>query len=535
MKTYFERTYQLNIVLLLFIAGAQLANALAAILNANVLNSLLKLNLRAFGHAVALEIGAWLLFSVLLYAQQYLMGVVIQKMSLLLRQDIMRQLSRRPYAVYHEESSDTYGSWLTNDITMIEEQGFKNVYSVAKAIVGTLVSVAVLLTYHWSLVLLTFILSAVTTGLPQLLSKQMARASVETARSNERFLSGVHDLLAGFDTLFSFDKTAHLVTGVTKYGQALATAKIRQNTINTTASIIGVIANVSSQILTMAWTGVLALQKLTTVGATVSTSQLASTVYNGVANLGTEFNAIRSVQPILAKYHLNAVPQHNSHKVTNNLADTGLVIRQLTFTYDQQPALGPVDLRVPAASKAAITGDSGVGKSTLLNILAGKLSGYQGSVKIGGQELKNLSLAELHRMVLYIDQIPYVFNDTIRENVTLGDPYSDKPIWAALKESDLADFVAAQPQGLDTPVGENGRLFSGGQRQRLALARGLLRHKKVLLIDEGTNSLSHAAAISVENQFLQLPDTTVLFVTHQLHQENRQLFDQVLQLQPATA
>jgi ATP-binding cassette subfamily C protein len=112
----------------------------------------------------------------------------------------------------------------------------------------------------------------------------------------------------------------------------------------------------------------------------------------------------------------------------------------------------------------------------------------------------------------------------------LGDNFTDQEIWHALAESDLDAYVRLLPDKLDNLAGENGRLFSGGQRQRLALARGLLRDRKILLIDEGTSSLNRASAIAVEDQFLSLKGVSVLFVTHQLHSENKDRFDQIIQL-----
>ncbi|MCV3296791.1 MAG: ABC transporter ATP-binding protein [Oenococcus sp.] len=97
-------------------------------------------------------------------------------------------------------------------------------------------------------------------------------------------------------------------------------------------------------------------------------------------------------------------------------------------------------------------------------MLAGKLLNYSGSVKIAGQELKNLSSEQLRKTITYVDQIPYVFNGTIRDNLTLGEKFSDDAIFQALKRNDLFDFVMAQKQGLDSSVGEKGQLFSGGQR-----------------------------------------------------------------------
>src|SRR5699024_2040070 len=108
------------------------------------------------------------------------------------------------------------------------------------------------------------------------------------------------------------------------------------------------------------------------------------------------------------------------------------------------------------------------GKSTLLNILNGKLTDYGGSAAFGGQEIKTLSGQELREHILYIDQLPYLFDGTIRENITMGESFSEEALQTVLKETALEEVISALPNGLDTPVGEAGRILSGGQRQRVA-------------------------------------------------------------------
>lgn len=112
----------------------------------------------------------------------------------------------------------------------------------------------------------------------------------------------------------------------------------------------------------------------------------------------------------------------------------------------------------------------------------------------------------------------------------MGEKFSDEELWEALNKSQLKDFVKKLDKGLDSFVGEKGQLFSGGQRQRLALARGLLRKPQILLVDEGTNSLSQDVAIQIEEQLVMLNDLTVIFVTHQLHTEVIKKFDQIIKL-----
>lgn len=178
----------------------------------------------------------------------------------------------------------------------------------------------------------------------------------------------------------------------------------------------------------------------------------------------------------------------------------------------------------------AIVGTSGSGKTTLLNILNGKLTDYRGSIKFNGYELNSISGDSLRESILYLDQQPYIFDGTIRDNITLDESFTEGEINHAIAKSALQDVIDLLPNGIDTSIGEGGRLLSGGQKQRLALARGLIRGKKIILLDEGTSSLDQKNALEIEKNLLEQNDLTVIMITHHLREEIREYIDDVLSL-----
>jgi ATP-binding cassette subfamily B protein len=172
-----------------------------------------------------------------------------------------------------------------------------------------------------------------------------------------------------------------------------------------------------------------------------------------------------------------------------------------------------------AGGKYAIVGQSGCGKSTLTKILLGLLPGYTGEVYYGSCEQRQTDLKSLYEKVAYVDQQVYLFQDTVRFNITLGQPYTDEQIWTVLRKCCLADYVRNLPQGLDTMLAENGKNLSGGQRQRIALARGLIREVQYLILDEGTSALDADNARRIEDGLLAEDELGVIFITHHLREE----------------
>jgi ABC-type transport system involved in cytochrome bd biosynthesis fused ATPase/permease subunit len=197
----------------------------------------------------------------------------------------------------------------------------------------------------------------------------------------------------------------------------------------------------------------------------------------------------------------------------------GVRIDGLTASWPSGPeVLEGLSLEVAPGERVAIVGSSGSGKSTLLAVLAGFLP-YDGSVRLGGVELRDLRGSDVRSVVGWCPQLPHVFDTSVVENVRLAKPdASDDDVRAALDAVGLGPWLDAQPRGLDTPVGDHGALVSAGQRQRLGVARVLLAGHPVVLLDEPTEHLDEATAEVVAAELLRaLTGRTVLWVAHRPH------------------
>lgn len=533
MLHYFRLNPGRTFIVSLMTVLCSLVRVSHGVLLAYILNAIVAKNMQRFVLWTVADFAVFTLLGVLLFSTSWLRSILIQKMSTQLRLDIAQNVTSGDYAFFHRHDTGTYGSWLTNDITMIESQGFACFFLIIQLICDTGFTIVAFLQFHWSLIVISFLLALATYGVPQLLHKQMAVANLNVTHANEKLLARAQSLFKGFDTLFSLDLQRHIPADLKEPAEALAQAQVKESVVQAGMNGIAGYSSIISQITLTAWTGLLVLWGLTSIGTLDSVGNLSFNILNSMAQLGPVIVAIQAVQPLFAKYvPAPADPQAAEKKQLPPAAAGPIQLTDLTYTYpgSQKTALRPITVTIAPTQKVAVTGPSGVGKSTLLNILNGKLTNYQGAAEIAHIPLQQINSHSLRRTLLYIDQLPYVFAGTVRDNMNLGEHYSDKQIMTALQQADLAAFVQELPAGLDTPVGEDGRLFSGGQRQRLALARGMLRQRHIMLIDEGTSALDRASALTVENSFLKQADLTVIFVTHQLHDENKALFDQVIQL-----
>ncbi len=198
--------------------------------------------------------------------------------------------------------------------------------------------------------------------------------------------------------------------------------------------------------------------------------------------------------------------------------DTSIRCRGLRFSYEaDREILHSVDLMFPQGSFTSIVGESGCGKSTIASVLMGRNKGYTGSVTIGGVELRELNEAGLMKNLTYISHQSYLYKGTVRDNLLMGDPGADDAkLWAVLEKVNLADFLRNE-QGLDTKLTSRGENFSGGQRQRLALARALLHDSPVYIFDEATSNIDVESENDIMAQIHKLASTkTVILISHRL-------------------
>ncbi|PRO87287.1 hypothetical protein C6Y13_11785 [Lactiplantibacillus pentosus] len=318
-----------------------------------------------------------------------------------------------------------------------------------------------------------------------------------------------------------------------KYKVAFVTAKAENNGLINWISVL-------SQAAIGVLTGSLALNGIMKVGNVITCSSLAGVIFGNLTALSFAIVGLRTVKPIIKKFQLassNSATQATSQATTQSTANLtnfqrAIDFDDVTFTYDNQstPTLRKLNLRLEKNHKYALFAPSGFGKTTILNLIFGMYTDYQGTLTIDGQDYRQLPESQIQAQMLYVDQHPYIFTGNLRENILMGRTVDDQTFAAVCRICGIDEFVDELPDGFATQLRHGGANLSGGQMQRVAMARMLLSDRPILLLDEITSALDLETALRVETNILQQSNKTVIMVTHNLHQQTKPLFDEIIDL-----
>jgi ATP-binding cassette subfamily C protein len=239
-----------------------------------------------------------------------------------------------------------------------------------------------------------------------------------------------------------------------------------------------------------------------------------SKIQKAMQELAQSDNMYWAVQATIAEVEQAGEPHRGTAKPSLVQACR---LENVSFSYGRGTVLNDVSIEIPAGGITTLIGESGSGKTTVADLLLGLFLPESGRILIDGVDLKEIDIRQWRSMIGYVPQEVLMFNDTIQANIALGDPsIAEAEVVEALKTAGLYDFVMSLPNGLQTMVGERGMMISGGQRQRLALARALVHRPQLLILDEATSALdplTEAEICAAVRQ--QAGRITVLAITHQ--------------------
>ena len=446
-----------------------------------------------------------------------------------------QKLTGKSIASFRDESTAAYLSALTNDAASVEADYLAQQLTV---ITKTVTFFGALFMMLWYSPLLTAIAVGVT-ALPLaaslLTGGRLQAAEKQVSERNRDFTAALSDCLSGFAVVKTFKAEREIFQLFVESNRALEQEKFSRRRLKVLIGMIGAVTGLVAQLgvfLAGAW---LALSGSgLTAGTVILFVNLMNFMIGPVSELPALLAGRRAALGLIGKL-ADALEKDGSAGGSRMLSrlEHSIELRDVSFGYEEgKDVLHHVSARFEAGRAYAIVGGSGSGKSTLLNLLLAENTGYRGSVLLDGTELCELSPEALYGLMSVIQQNVFVFNASIRDNVSMFREFPQEALDEAIRRAHLRELLDAR--GADYLCGENGKGLSGGEKQRVSIARSLLKKSSVLLVDEATAALDAQTAHQVSSDILDLTGMTRIVVTHSLEEALLRRYDGIFVLKNGT-
>lgn len=444
---------------------------------------------------------------------------------------VFAALTKKNISAFSGENSSIYISALTNDIPAIEQGYLWNTFTMLESLLTFLGAMVLMIWYSPLLTLIAVALSLLPLIASVLTGNRVAQAEKKVSDRNETYTSTLRDSLGGFSVIKSFQAEAQILRIFRENVHALAKAQCAKHKMRILVQMFGSVAGITAQLGVFLFGAYLALSgKGVTAGTTMIFVQLMNYVLSPIGTIPTCIAERKAAKALIEKIAnaLNTNVREQSHVEYTELTRQ-ISVNGLSFGYTpEKQVLKDINCTFELGKKYAVVGASGSGKSTLFNLLMASYPNYDGAILYDDTELRKIGSDRLYKIESIIQQNVFVFNATIKDNITMFRDFPQARIDEAIRLSGLSALI--EEKGADYLCGENGNGLSGGEKQRISIARSLLKQSQVLLVDEATAALDAETAYQVSSAILGLENVTAIVVTHALDAALLRRYDGILTL-----
>lgn len=431
-----------------------------------------------------------------------------------IRQELLRGMLSRDLGAFKQETVGSYVSQLTNDITAIQNEFFTPLYNIVLYGGMLLFSLFFLYRIHPLMFLIAVAMAVFPAVIPHIFARHLKKSRWAFSSENASYVTTSKDILQGFETLRSFGGEESAARKHCASAVGVAKAELRYNkVINCNIATTSFIGQVVFY-LVLAIGIVLAFQGDLSIGYLVTATNLINFTNQPVQVISQSVSKIVATKDI--RRRLAATCKKAAQRTVKENAAHGyaLALKHVRFRYGEDGpwVLDDICCTFEEGKKYVLVGASGAGKSTLAKVIAGMYGNFEGTITCGGKDVRRMTRQEFTDTIAIIPQSPFLFNGTVLENITLfSGRWTEADVLTAALQAGLGDLLAELPLGLHSKILENS--LSGGQAQRIGIARALLRKPAVLLADEPTANLDSALADDIEHLLMDWPGTAIL-ITH---------------------
>lgn len=494
-----------------------------------IIDSGMSQNRKALTQAILIGAIVIFIYASLNFISLRLRNKLVRQIMSRYKNKVFKSILDRDYREFSKEKSGKFISILTENMKKIEQDYLHQYFNISKNISLMIFSLVAMFIGNWFLTLLVIIASIIPMMISGFIGQKSASLQNSSMIADQKYLAKVKDILAGFLVIKSFNVKEAIRQDYKNESEKLDEIYFIKGKFDVLSNVISQLSGMIVFLVAFGGGMCLVFGGHTTIGSVTAIVQLVNFVVMPLNEIGMGMSKFREGQATLNSFEVKDVIELQTGK-TKEYFDDVISFSNVDFSYPnaEEKIFNNLSLQIKKGEKIAIVGMSGSGKSTLLNLLLRFYDVTSGYISIDNQDLQAISAESLYNLMTIVQQDVYIFDDTLKANITLSQSFTEDDIKKAVQQSGLESYILENELGLQTSCGENGSNLSGGERQRLSIARALIRKTPILLLDEATSSLDNQVTTEIENSILEIQDLTVLVVTHKLNKSMLKKYNRIL-------
>ncbi|MBE5856952.1 MAG: ABC transporter ATP-binding protein [Lachnospiraceae bacterium] len=529
MKKYFLRHKLILSLWLLTVLSDTVANLIMAFFVQQSIDIALYKGLNALGKLSLFGLIYVICYFAAGYAQRYFQNLFAQKTMVDLRKDVFRKILGMSENEYEGKNQAHYLTVLTSDIKTAVSDYFCLYPSMISFAILTVASVAILFYFNWIIAVVDIVVSMLSYFTPFIFSKTIKKLYKKITTENEDLINTSKDFLQGFNEIKNYNAENEINSIYNSGSITLAKSEIAGvRTRALSASLSGALSWLV-YIIHYLLSVFFVIKGDMTIAGMVAAAQVVMYIVNPLGAIGQLRTSIKSAEPAVSRIKDLLDMKQSSVEYKDIKAILPINVKNLTFSYDDNTVLKGINLKIELGKKYLIAGGSGSGKSTLMKVLNKYYSDYSGSILFNNTDSLEVDKRSLNNIISYVPQSAMLFNGSIKDNITMFSDFSDETVIKAAEKAELHS-LGNNILNLKDIIEENGKNISGGEKQRIELARSFLRGKKVLMLDEATSNLDKITRFKVEERILDDESLTVIIISHNYDENTLKKYDRILYL-----
>lgn len=459
----------------------------------------------------------------------FVKGYYRKKTNVNLKMYYLEKIFQKNINEFNKDSNAKYVSHMMSDLNTVDLDYIDGIFELALSVISFVITIIIIGGVSMELLIIVLVVGALVGFLSNVLSKPIQKLYEERSGLYDKYTHYLQEVLSAFRIIrvnSLYKRVEKQFTGRSENLQSKSYEIEKKSTYiyavqNFMINFVVLFVMAISVYYTV-------IGKITFGGVILILNNFSSLIgpFQRASELLPKIFSTKALFKVLDESLLNQDLQEEKEELHS--FQEGISFEGVTFSYGENKVLEDLSLSLKKNGKYLIVGPSGGGKSTFLKLLRKYFHPQSGSIYVDGKPLNYITKESYFKHLSNVEQNVFMFDDTVRNNLTLLKDIPEEKIQEAITRAGLRSFVENLPRGLETIIEDNGRNISGGERSRIAIARALLNESEILILDEAFQSLDYETARAIERTILDLPELTVVNVSHILIPENKNAYDEML-------